>query len=305
MNRITLSYIYSTKNKIDFVKKSLVELIKHKDVDEEIIVIDGNSTDGTVSYLQNLKKSGSIDTLISENDLNESHALNKGILLAKGEIIKFITDDDIFFYDSIKKCKHYLLNNNDIEILFGSTYDVHYLRPETLRFLKISLDRFLKYRDFNVPFPFTGLSLMFRKNIISKFGLMSTLTIAPDTEFSYRITKMMANLVYYNNPVSIRIENELSNFSYETGYKFLHEDLSLQSSFGIISLRTFMFLKIKFQIKAFLGKLIYRNKIRVNTLEGKTTDDQGFYESIIASVRKEFVENLPNHELFIKNKNTK
>ena len=82
---INMSYIYVTKNKFAFVQITLQELIKNKKNDDEIIVVDGNSNDGTVFYLQELKKSGLIDVLISEDDINEAHAWNKGILLAKGE----------------------------------------------------------------------------------------------------------------------------------------------------------------------------------------------------------------------------
>jgi glycosyltransferase involved in cell wall biosynthesis len=297
-----LSYIYVTKNKYEYVKITLPNLINQKKADEEIIVVDGNSTDGTKNYLINLKNEGYIDILISENDMNESHALNKGILSANGDIIKVISDDDIFFYDSINRCKDFMLMNNDVEVLFGSTFDVHHKRIESLRFLKSSLDDFLLYRDLKIPFAFCGLSLMFRKSIISKFGLFSTLTFAPDTEFSLRITKLKANITYFNDPLCIRIENPSSNFSFETAYKFEYEGAFLLYALKIISNSSFVFFNLKFYSKSLIRRFILRNGKKANKFNAEIVVDKIFYTKVTEEVTKKFTCNNPNSELFIRSK---
>lgn len=297
---IKLSYIYVTKNKCEYVKITLPNLIEQKGADEEIIVVDGNSTDGTINYLKNLKNKGYIDILISENDINESHALNKGILSANGEVIKLISDDDIFFYDSIKRCKDFMLANNDVEVLFGSTYDVHHKSISSLRFLKSSLDDFLLYKDLKIPFAFCGLSLMFRRNIISKFGLFSTLTFAPDTEFSLRITKLKANITYYNDPLCIRVENSSSNFSFETAYKFEYEGVFLLYALKIISITSFVFFNVKFYIKSLIRRLILRNVKKVERVNNGFIVDKVFYTKVTEVVKKDFKCNNANSELFIR-----
>ncbi len=297
---IKLSYIYVTKNKYEYVKITLSNLINHKGVDDEIIVVDGNSSDGTVSYLYDLEKSGYIDILVSEDDINESHAWNKGILLANGELIKLISDDDIFFYDSIKRCKDFMLANNEVEVLFGSTYDVQSQNLDSLRFLQSSLDDFLKYRDFQTPFTFCGLSLMFRKSIISKFGLFSTLTFAPDTEFSLRITKLKANITYYNDPLCIRVENPSSNFSFETAYKFEYEGVFLLYALKIISNSSFVFFNLKFYFKSLIRRLIFTNAKKAEKFNNGFIVDKIFYTKITEEVKKDFNYNIVNSDLFIR-----
>lgn len=56
----------------------------------EVIVVDGASTDGTVDILR--QYDGRI-TWISEPDSGVAEAFNKGLRLAKGEIIRFFGDD--------------------------------------------------------------------------------------------------------------------------------------------------------------------------------------------------------------------
>ena len=60
----------------------------------EHIVIDGASTDGTLTLLNSKKDQLSI--LVSESDDGIYDAMNKGIKLAKGDIIGFLNSDDFY-----------------------------------------------------------------------------------------------------------------------------------------------------------------------------------------------------------------
>ena len=50
-----LTYIVSTRNRLPFLKITLEKLISELRQDEEIVVVDGNSNDGSKEYLQTLK----------------------------------------------------------------------------------------------------------------------------------------------------------------------------------------------------------------------------------------------------------
>src|ERR1035437_1256834 len=114
---INLSYVIPTYNKLPFLKKTLNVLINSAKKDEEIIVMDGGSNDGTKEYLQTLFNEEKIQKYISEPDKGESHAANKGFLMASGELIRYMTDDDAFHFPSIEKCKLFLLQNKHIDVL--------------------------------------------------------------------------------------------------------------------------------------------------------------------------------------------
>lgn len=70
--------------------------------DIEYIVIDGKSSDETVSIIQKYKNR--ISTFISEKDNGMYFALNKGIAMASGDIIGFLHADD--FYPDEKIISH-------------------------------------------------------------------------------------------------------------------------------------------------------------------------------------------------------
>ena len=64
----------------------------------EYIIIDGNSSDGTLNIIKS--HSDIVTKWISEPDKGLYDALNKGVLLATGDIIGILNSDDIFFSNS-------------------------------------------------------------------------------------------------------------------------------------------------------------------------------------------------------------
>ena len=61
--------------------------------DIEYIVIDGGSTDDTLSILKNY--TNIIDIMVSEPDDGLYDAMNKGIAISSGEYIMFLNSDDV------------------------------------------------------------------------------------------------------------------------------------------------------------------------------------------------------------------
>jgi glycosyltransferase involved in cell wall biosynthesis len=101
MKTVKISTILVCKNSVETISKSLQSLVDQTFKSCEIIVVDGNSTDGTKKFLQSFKKK--IDHLIIEEDCGISEAFNKGLNKASGEWIYFLNSDD------------YLISNNILE----------------------------------------------------------------------------------------------------------------------------------------------------------------------------------------------
>lgn len=298
-NSIKLTYILSTKNKLVYLKYTLSKLLENKQFDEEIIIIDGNSSDGTVEYLNSIvmSSSNSIDILISENDKGESHALNKGLLLAKGELIKFIADDDIFCYRAIQEAKVKMVLNNEIDIIFGYTYNVKIGEIDTLACQNEVEDKYLDYLEKGTPFSFTGLSMMIRKSFLSIIGLFSTQTIAPDTDFSLRATSIRAKIFYIQLPTVVRVENLNSNYNVYTRNKFVIEGLKLFLIYRIIS-------TIEYETKLLVIKVknafqILKNYFNNNTIIHNSDEkgfDYQFYNNINLFLEGEFDKNYKKYK---------
>src|SRR4051794_11954081 len=101
MPSCSLTYAVTTYNRLPYLKEAMSRLVKARRRDEEIVVVDGGSTDGTVPYLRQLLATGDIDTLLSEPDHGQGHGINKALLRAHGDVIKPINDDDLYDYDAI------------------------------------------------------------------------------------------------------------------------------------------------------------------------------------------------------------
>lgn len=212
MSQIVLSYVLTTRNKLPFLKHVLGLLMDNVQSDEEIVVVDGASTDGSVEFLNNLYQQGKIHQFLSEHDQCESHGFNKGCFLARGELIKLITDDDFFNYPAILDCKEFMRNNPRIDLMIGNVCTAPVENFDEVKCeeqVKSNYDKWLKDRT---PFPFTGLSLMVRKASLSLTGLFYCNTPYPDTEFSLRVTGINTQIAWCNAIISVRIENSKSVF---------------------------------------------------------------------------------------------
>ncbi len=83
----------------------------------EYIVVDGNSTDGSLNILKRYEKE--IDMLVREDDTGPANALNKGLKLATGEVISWLNSDDIYYPNTIKRVEECLGENATASFCFG------------------------------------------------------------------------------------------------------------------------------------------------------------------------------------------
>jgi glycosyltransferase involved in cell wall biosynthesis len=195
---------------LEYLKIVLPLLIANCQNDEEIIVIDGGSTDGTNPYLQNLYSGKKITHFLSEKDFGESHGINKGLLMANGEIIKIVTDDDLFHFPTISFAKENMLQDKTIDVIGfdGFGFDLH-----SQTFNKRNVwQTYLEWKNNKKPFVFSGLSLMIRKSSLAYLGLFNTTQVAVDFEYTLRLTALSKiNFKWIKNFSFINIANSNSN----------------------------------------------------------------------------------------------
>src|SRR5574343_445860 len=67
----------------------------------EYIIIDGSSTDDSLSVIEKYKEN--INVIISEKDNGIYHAMNKGVKVSNGKYVLFLNSGDSFFLDDNKR----------------------------------------------------------------------------------------------------------------------------------------------------------------------------------------------------------
>ena len=81
-------------NQGDFIEETILSVVAQNYPNVEYIVIDGGSTDETLSVLEKYKRECSY--IVSEPDDGQSSAINKGFVQATGEIFTWLNSDDRF-----------------------------------------------------------------------------------------------------------------------------------------------------------------------------------------------------------------
>ncbi|MGV6861811.1 MAG: glycosyltransferase family 2 protein [Putridiphycobacter sp.] len=94
MDKIIISIITISYNNINGLKKTIDNVFNQNINILEHIIIDGNSNDGTKTYLKSIEKN--YLKWVSEKDKGIYDAMNKGIKMAKGEWVIFMNAGDIF-----------------------------------------------------------------------------------------------------------------------------------------------------------------------------------------------------------------
>ncbi len=88
------SIITINLNNADGLKETIISVIEQEYHDYEFLVIDGGSTDGSQSNIEQYKDH--IDYWVSEPDKGIFNAMNKGIKASKGEYLIFMNSGDCF-----------------------------------------------------------------------------------------------------------------------------------------------------------------------------------------------------------------
>ena len=178
-----VSIIVPIRNVADTIHRTLESIRAQSFGNIETIVIDGASTDGTLALLE----SGELPVtrLISEPDNGVYDAINKGLRLAKGDIIGILNGDDYFVDADVVSRYVKAFRDPDLELVFA---DLDFFAPgnvdRTVR--KYSSSSFspekMRY-GWMPPHP----TVFVRKELYAKVGKYRTdYEIAADYEFLVR-----------------------------------------------------------------------------------------------------------------------
>ena len=124
----------------------------------EYIVIDGGSTDGTLDIIKNYESH--INYWISEPDKGLYDAMNKGVSVAKGELIGMINSDDWYESDAVELIVDAFKKNPEKKIFHGDRYDILDNENKQLRKFHPSKFKFLYYgMTYNHPSMFVHMEI--------------------------------------------------------------------------------------------------------------------------------------------------
>lgn len=116
-----VSVITPSFNQGRFIEKTIRSVLEQDYPHIEYIVIDGGSTDKTIDIL---KRYGDRIKWISEKDRGQSDAINKGIMMAKGEIVAWLNSDDYYLPGAVRKVAEVFQREPCATMVYGSGYRI-------------------------------------------------------------------------------------------------------------------------------------------------------------------------------------
>jgi glycosyltransferase involved in cell wall biosynthesis len=91
-----LSVITPVYNGVRFMESCIRSVVEQGCPEAEHIIMDGGSTDGTVEIIRRYAQKYGHIRFVSEKDKGQSDAMNKGIAMARGEVLSFLNVDDYY-----------------------------------------------------------------------------------------------------------------------------------------------------------------------------------------------------------------
>jgi len=119
-------------NSAPTIRDTIESVIGQSHPDIEYLVIDGASTDATVAIVKGYQNR--IDVFISERDKGIYEAMNKGLRLAKGDVIAFINSDDFYADPDVISRVNSVFEATGTQCVFADLDYVH--RSDTKRVIR-------------------------------------------------------------------------------------------------------------------------------------------------------------------------
>lgn len=115
-----ISVITPVYNGERFIDSCIKVVIDQACPDVEHIIMDGGSTDRTVEIIKQYAQEYPHIRWISEKDLGQSDAMNKGIAMAKGEILGILNVDDFYEPNVLKRISEIFKTLPEPSLLVGN-----------------------------------------------------------------------------------------------------------------------------------------------------------------------------------------
>jgi len=187
------------------IKTTLESISKQNYSNLEYIVVDGASEDETLKICKNYDKI--ITKCISEKDKGLYDAMNKGVFLAKGEVIGILNSDDFYITPHVlNKVNQIFVNRPKLDIVFAG---VDFVNNNNL---KKPIRRYV-FKKFKLWFFYFGLmpphpSIFIRKRAYKKIGKYDLrYKLAADYDLILRMLFLYRLKFYSVNEIWVRMRN--------------------------------------------------------------------------------------------------
>jgi glycosyltransferase involved in cell wall biosynthesis len=196
---IKISIITVCYNSEKYIEDCINSVISQDYQNIEYIIIDGKSTDSTTNIIS--KYISFVSKFISEPDKGIYDAMNKGLILATGEIIGILNSDDLYIDNTVLTRVVGAFNTNKCDSLYGDLYYVSREDPSNIiRKWETKLFESGSFKwGWHPPHP----TFFVKKDIYNKYGIFNLdFRLSADFELMLRfLEKQKISTCYIQGPI--------------------------------------------------------------------------------------------------------
>jgi len=220
-----ISVVTPSFNQGEFIEQTIRSVLLQGYPDLEYIIVDGGSTDESVSVIE--KYARHLSFWVSRPDRGQSHAINDGFRKATGEIMCWLNSDDFYMPGTLRVVAETLARKGGNVALVGHALRFHAdgRPPYKLEGRYDDLRRLLRFWE---GYEMHQPSVFWRREVFEKVGYLDEAQhLILDFDYWVRIARHFA---------FVNVDRILSGTNYhakaKTGddYRKFHEELRRQSS---------------------------------------------------------------------------
>lgn len=176
-NRVTVSVIMPTYNRVAEIKESIRSVLDQSFKDFELVIVNDGGTDAVKEVVDSFG-SPKIKYYKLKQNKGLSGALNEGILRAEGKYIAYLDDDDIYYPDHLSCLAEFIARHPHCDYAYANAWwcegDIQngVYREISRRLLERRPKRFSRHRLFENNYIST-LNILHRKDCFVKAGFFN------------------------------------------------------------------------------------------------------------------------------------
>ena len=227
-----ISIVTPSLNQGNFIEESILSVLNQRYQNVEYIVVDGESTDETLSILA--KYQDQISIVLVESDTGQSNAINKGFRLATGDLLGWLNSDDMLSPGALHQLALLYLRSKCGDVFAGLCTAhrggvIEMVRKPMLGQTKFTLEVLSDMHRWQKGEFFFQPEMVFTRKIWEECGgsLDESLHYAMDQDLWLRFAEAGATLELINWPIA--------SFRKHDNQKTVHEEVFLEELLKVMT----------------------------------------------------------------------
>lgn len=191
----TMSVIIPAYNEEKFIQRAVKSVLRQTGVKFEVIVVDDGSTDHTGRLLDKMGQRYPELVVIHQNNQGKSHAINRGLAQATGELVMVLDADSYLGEHALVMMSRWFL---DPKVL-GMSANVRITRPTNWLEWVQKIEYLLGYRlkgseeTLGLEYIIGGVGSTFRRQAMVAVGGYDTDSVTEDIDFTLKLIAAFGN----------------------------------------------------------------------------------------------------------------